>query len=61
MLEMVHGLGSDPAAERDRARVLQVFPFSSDRKRMSTVVQLSDRCGARQMLQPGWPTPQPTQ
>lgn len=43
MLEMVHGLGADPLAEREAAEVVQAFPFSSDRKRMSTLVRL-DRC-----------------
>ena len=43
MLELLHGLGSDHTAERDAATTLQIFPFSSDRKRMSTLVQRESR------------------
>ena len=40
MLEMAHGLGGNMDPEQTRADVVRVLPFSSDRKRMSTIVEL---------------------
>ena len=38
MLELISGLGADVGQEREAADILHLFPFSSDRKRMSSLV-----------------------
>jgi magnesium-transporting ATPase (P-type) len=42
LLQLVSGLGADYAAVRAAADTLRVFPFSSERKRMSTLTRQPD-------------------
>ncbi len=42
LLALAAGLGADYAATRGAARLLAVAPFSSDRKRMSTLVAAAE-------------------
>ena len=39
LLQLVSGLGADYAAARQQADLLRVLPFSSERKRMSTLTR----------------------
>lgn len=40
ILEMAHGLGGDMSPSAQQDHVLKAFPFSSERKRMSTLVAI---------------------